>query len=76
MFQCATDGCYYNSNLIISYYLVCVKGNKTHWSLRAILVNNEEITIADYDNKLEAEQELEKLIGDVNNSSNLRKEIL
>ncbi len=70
MFQCATDGCYYNSNLIISYYLVCVKGNKTHWSLRAILINNEEITIADYDNKPEAEQELEKLIGDVNNGSN------
>lgn len=70
MFQCATDGCYYNSSLIISYYLVCVKGNKNHWSLRAILINNEEITIANYDNKSKAEQELEKLIGDVNNGSN------
>ena len=39
------DGYYYNSNLIVSYYLVCVKGNKTHWNLRATLINNEEIII-------------------------------
>lgn len=57
---------YYNSNLILMYYIVCVKGIKTYWAIKAELINGTEIEMARFDSKKEAEQKLTELISEEN----------